>query len=236
MTYQKVNNYIAVCFSKSELLQMFEIKKTELLEEMIKQGFSFDDLRGDYSKMEKIADIVSEKGAQDRDEHEIFASLFVFLDFYEAGSEVCFRLQDAFNPSKQRIASLQDLKKFRADPPDFIIKSSDGFREFELKRYRDKLNAEEVFNFLKKKIAHYGNDLRDMNFLLVLQPSAYSISHIDFKELHTKLKSMDFKFQGQILISYNDNNKENVINQVYPKLTTTRIPLKLPSSKLKYEN
>lgn len=233
MNYYKIKNNQIVYFSKSELSRLFEVaKKSELIGETIKQGLSFDDLRSDYSKMEKLANFVGERGAQDRDEHEIFASLFVFLDFYEAGSEACFRLQDDFNPGKERIASLQDLNKFRADPPDFIIKSKGGFRQFELKRYRDGLNTEEIFSFIKKKVAHYGNDLGDMNLLLALQSSAYDVSTINFHELNARLKSLSLKFQGQILISYNENNKEMVINQIHPKLTTSRIPIILPSTKL----
>ncbi|MHA1371610.1 MAG: hypothetical protein ACTSRA_18070, partial [Promethearchaeota archaeon] len=186
---------------------MFEVaKKSELLGEMIKQNLSFDDLRNDYSKMEKLSNLVGERGAQHRDEHEIFVALFIVLDFYEAGSEVCFELEDSFNLNKDKILSLKDLNKFRTDPPDFIIKSKDGLRQFELKRYRDGLNTEEVFNFIKKKVAHYGNDLGDMNLLLILQSSAYDISTINFHELHERLKSLNLKFQGQILIFYNEND------------------------------
>jgi len=233
MTYQKINNYLVACFSKDELLRMFKIaKKTELLKEMVKRGFSFDDLRNDYSKMKEVSDVVGERGAQDRDEHEIFAAVFIFLDFYEISSEVCFKLKSDFNSHKDRIVSLQDLNKFRTDPPDFIIKSTDGFREFELKRYRDGLNTEEIFNFIKKKVAYYANDLGDMNLLLVPQSIPYSVSSINFHELHKQLKSLNFKFEGQILISYNENNKESVINQVYPELATKRIPFKLASEKL----
>lgn len=236
MNYHKIKNDQIACFSKNELLHFFEVaKKTELLREMIKQKISFDDLRNDYPKMEKLANFVGERGAQDRDEYEVFAALFVFSDFYGDRSEICFKLQSNFNIGKDKIVLLQDLNKFRADPPDFIIKSEDGFRQFELKRYRDELNTEKIFNFIKKKVTHYGNNLGDTNLLLVLQSVAYDVSTIDFHELHMRLKSLNLKFQGQILISYNENNKETVINQVYPKLTTSRIPFKLPSTKLDYE-
>ncbi len=237
MNYCKLKNDRLLCFAKSELLRLFKIaKQAEIRQEMIKKNLSFDDLRNDYSKMKKVAKEIGERGARDRDEHEIFAALFSFIDFYEDGSEICFKLKTDFDINKNKITSLQDLNKFRDDPPDFIIRSSDGLREFELKRYRDKLGTEEIFEFLKKKVAHYGNNLGDVNLLLVLQPPAYSLSNIDFQELHTKLRSLNLKFQGQILISYNENNKEDVINQVYPDLTTTRIPLRLPSAKLNHEN
>ena len=236
MKLYKIKNKNIICFLKDELSKLFEVaKKVELLQEIRKQNFSFDDLKTDYSKMKKIADTVGERGAQHRDEHEIFASLFVFLDFYEANSEVCFELKNGFNPSKNKINTLKDLNAFResASDSDFIIKSGDGLRKFQLKRYRNNLNTQGIFDFIKEKVAHYGNNLDDTNLLVVLQSSAYTISQINFHELHDKLKSLNLKFQGQILISYNENNKEMVINQVHPNLTTTRIPVQYPSTKSK---
>jgi len=235
MKFYKIKNENIVCFLRDELSKLFEVaKKIELLQEIKKQNFSFDDLRADYTKMKKVADTVGERGAQHRDEHEIFASLFIFLDFYEVNSEVCFELRDKFNINKDRINTIEDLNKFRKSESDsdFIIKSRDGLRKFQLKRYRGDLNTQKIFNFIKEKIAHYGNNLGDTNLLIVLQSPAYTISQINFHELHDKIKSLNLKFQGQILISYNENNKEMVINQIYPALTTTRIPVQYPSTKL----
>lgn len=179
--------------------------------------------------MENLASIISNKIFNDRDDHEIFASIFIFLDFYESGSEICFELKD-FNPSRDKITTLQELNDFRDDPSDFIIKSSDGFRGFELKRYRDGLTTNEVFDFLEKKIKHYGNGLGAINLLVTLQSIDNDISNVDFQELNTNLKSMRLQFQGEVLISYNENNKEMVINQVFPNLTTTRIPIQWKSA------
>ena len=69
MNYYKLKGDINVCFLKGELLRLFEVaKKSELLREMRKKGFSFGDLKNDYSKMEKLANYVGERGAQDRNE------------------------------------------------------------------------------------------------------------------------------------------------------------------------
>lgn len=141
---------------------------------------------------------------------KVFASLFIFLDFYEASSEICFELRNEFNPSRDKIITLEDLNKFRKGDSnsDFIIKSRDGLRKFQLKRYRNDLNTQEIFNFIKEKVAHYGNNLGDTkpNLLIVLQSLAHDVFKIDFHELHEKLKSLNLKFKGQILISYCENN------------------------------
>jgi len=234
MRFYKIKSENIICFQKSELSKLFEVtKKIELLQEMKERNISFDDLRNDYLKMEKLAGIVGERGAQNRDEHEVFAGLFIFLNFYEAGSEVCFDLREEFNLRKDKIATLKDLNKFRKNDSDsdFIIKSKDGLRKFQLKRYKGDLNTQEIFNFIEEKVCHYGNNLGDTNLLIVLQSQPYDVSYIDFHELHYKLKSLNLKFQGQILISYNESDKEMVINQVYPHLTTTRIPAQHPSTK-----
>lgn len=151
MNISKLKNKNIACFPKEELQSIFSIaKKAELLEEIKRQGLFLEDLQNDYGKMESLASIISDKTSNDTDDHEIFASIFTFVDFYELGSEICFELKDSFNTNKDKIITLNDLNNFRSDPPDFIIKSNDGYREFELKRYRDGLTTDEVFSFLKQ--------------------------------------------------------------------------------------
>lgn len=232
MNISKLKNKNIVCFQKEELQNIFELaKKSELLNEIEKAGVSLDDLRDNFIEIDNLTSTVSNRTSHNRDDHEIFASIFIFVDFYENGSEICFELKNTFNSGRDKIMTLQDLNYARNDPPDFIIKSSDGYREFELKRYRDGLTTDEVLNFLEKKIKHYGNGLGIMNLLLILQSSVNDISNIDFHELNSKVKSLNLKFGGQVLISYNKRNKEMVINQVFPDLTTTRIPMQLPSQR-----
>lgn len=228
--YQKEN---LLCFPREELFHLFEVsKKRELLEEMTKLGFTFEDLRNDYSKMEQIADAVGDRGARDRDEHEIFAALYVFLRFYEPDSEVCFEVR-GFDPNRDKISTLNDLNIFRRSVgnSDFAIKSGDGLRKFQLKRYRGEPNIEGLFKFIKDKLNHYGSDLGDTNLLIQIQSPPWTSWDIDFHELHDRMKSLKLKFPGEILISYNQSDKEHVIIQVYPELGKTRIPIKYPSTR-----
>ena len=92
------------------------------------------------------------------------------------------------------------------------------------------MNTKSIFEFIRRKVAHYGS-LGDMNLLIIPQPEPYSLLNIDFRILHEKIRSLNYNFKGQILISFNENNKKMVINQIYPDLTTTEIPIQLPSSK-----
>ena len=233
MNLFKTNNRKILCFTKNELSELFEnSKKLELVEEIENRNLSTEDLRNNPQKMFKIAKIISDNTSQHRDNHEIFAGLFVFSDFYDKHSEICFELKNEFKQDRDKIFSLNDLNKYRlGGPPDFIIKSGDGLREFEMKRYRNDLNTNTIFDFIKKKVEHYCNDLGDMNLLIVLQSEPFNILNIDFKILFENIKDLNFNFKGQILISYNENNEDVVINQVYPSLTTSRIPTQLPSTK-----
>lgn len=235
MNFLKLKNINCVCFTKTELSELFKsAKKQEMSEEMKKHGYSFDDLRRDYSKMEQLATIVGEKGAQHRDEHEIFASLFIFIVFYGKDAEVCFELDNTFDPNKNHINSLADLNKFRkgASDSDFIIKSQGNFRKFQLKRYRGNMSTQDLFDFIQKKIKHYGNDLGDTNLLVQLQPPAFTATKLDFHEIHKNLQALNLKFQGQILISYNQADQEHLIIQVYPELAKTKVPINYPSAQL----
>jgi len=230
MSFYKIKNRNVICFSKVELSSLFEIsKKSELLKEMLNKNIS----------MEEISNSVSHKGSNDRDEHEIFLALFIFLDFYGDESEVCFELNHNFNPHKNKISILKDLNNARANDSisDFIIKSKNDWRQFQLKRYRDELNTQKIFDFINEKVRHYGNNLGDTNLLIVLQPPiVYTITDISFHKLYEKVKSLNLKFGGQILILYNKNNNEQVIIQVYPQLTISKIPLRYPSEKTKVIN
>ena len=232
MKFHHKENFL--CFPKEELLRILEISnKKELMGEVFKQGFSFEDLMGDYSKMEKISDIVGERWAQDRDQHEIFAAAFVFHGFYEEGSEICFELK-GFDSKIHSISSAEDLNKFRQEvgTSDFIIKSDGMFRVFQLKRYRGDLTIEKLSEFIKEKVRHYGNNLGSTNLLIIFQSDGYEFD-LDFEELSKKVKSFGFEFEGEILVSFNQANKENIIIRLYPEIGKAVVPLKLPSSQIK---
>lgn len=232
MNFVKTGGKLLSCFSQDELARLLEIDgKKRLRAEMIRRNLSFDDLDHQPQKMAEVALAVSQKNSADRDIHEIFLSVFVFHQFYESGSEICFELPK-FDPRRDNISSLGDLNRFReGSETDFIFKSGAGLRQFQLKRYRGKLSAPGILNFIKEKVAHYGNDLGDVNLLMIFQSSDSAFSHDSFYWVHEELKRLNLKFGGWILISYNENMQFNVINQVYPDLVTTRIPFHLPSSR-----
>ena len=82
MNIYKLKNKNIVCFQKEELKNIFEVaQKTEFLNEIKKQGISLEDLKNDQNKMENLASIVSDRTSNSRDDHEIFASIFVVVDF-----------------------------------------------------------------------------------------------------------------------------------------------------------
>lgn len=225
MKYSKRDNI--VCFSKSELEALYQAsEKAELLNEIVKEGYSSTDLV-DSSTMEKLTDSVARRRAADRDKHEIFAALYVYVNFCGPGNEICFELKPGFNPRSDRIASLEDLIRFRNtdSDSDFIIRAIDGVRILQLKRYRGALDPSGVFNFIKQEIAHYGNNLGDTNLVIQLQPPRYTIIDQDFfHEVHDRLKMLGLTFRGEVLISFNQDGKEQILIQVYPELTQMRIP------------
>ena len=44
--------------------------------------------------------------------------------------------------------------------------------------------------------------------------------------LYEKIKILDLKFKGQVLIFYNENVEYLVINQIYPNITTSKITVR----------
>lgn len=220
--YHKKTNMI--CFDQEELKDIFEApSRKQLTEEIQKNNFKPVDFLIDKQKVQKIMSSI--KIINDKEDVEIFSALYMFLKFYSKTSKICFVLKDGINPQKDDISNLKKLKESlkENDLTDFGLMSSDGFRSFQLKAYRDKLTSDECFNFLKKKLKHYANDMGDTNFLITLQ-SGGEIPENFFEDIHNNLKSLNLKGGGHILISYNENNKFDVINTVYPTIGNTRIP------------
>lgn len=232
MEYHKTGNFI--CFSRKELYRLYRNEKEpELLDKVKKEGFTLTELKSKRTEMERLAQEFADKNAHDRDEHEVFAALFDVVRFYPEESKICFEMKYGFDPKRDIVSSLTDLNTHREGAAsDFIIGSKDGFRFFQLKRYRDALETDQLLAFISKTLGRYGNDLGDTNLLIILQSAGPDLSGVDFKILHERLNHMSLKFGGWIMISYNENNKFSVMNHVYPDLATTRIPFELPSSYL----
>lgn len=170
--------------------------------------------------MEEIVDKV--KLVNNKEEKEIFLALYSFPKFYSNECKICFLLNEGVDPKeidsidKLRISLKED------DLTDFLLWHDAGISSFQLKAYMGKIDAGEVFEYLKKKLLHYGNDLGETNLLINLQ-SGGDIPEGFFQDLHERFKTITLKGTGHILISYNEEDKFDVINTVYPTLGTTRV-------------
>jgi len=224
--YKKKN---IICFDSFDLKKLFEApSRKKLLEEVLKSGYSPEELIGDQRKKEEVVEKV--KIVTSKEEKEIFCALYMFPRFYPGESKICFVLKDGIDPQKESIDTLEKLKKSlkEEDLTDFLFLHNDGFRAYQLKAYLGKTEVNEFFEFLKKKLLHYSNDLGEINLLVIMQSQGAFTGNF-FQEIHKRLETIGLKGTGHVLVSYNEENKFNVMNTVYPILGTTRIPLKLPS-------
>jgi hypothetical protein len=219
-----------ICFDSKELKQIFEfIPRQQLVREILKSGYSGKELMNDKTKMEEVVDKV--KLVNNKEEKEIFLALYSFSKFYSNECKICFLLNKGTNPK-----NIDSLNKLRSslkedDLTDFLLWHDTGVSPFQLKAYMGKIDASELFEYLKKKLFHYGNDLGETNLLINLQ-SKGDIPKGFFQDLSKKLKTIALKGTGHILISYNEEDKFDVINTVYPTLKTTRIPREKSNSDL----
>lgn len=211
-----------ICFDSEELKQIFAFSpKQQLAKEILKSGYSREELMSDRTKMEEIVDKV--KLVNNKEDKEIFLALYSFSKFYSNKCKVCFLLNEGVDPG-----SINSMDKLRSslkedDLTDFLLWHDAGTSPFQLKAYMGKIDAGEFFEYLKKKLLHYGNDLGETNLLINLQ-SEGDLAEGFFQDLHERLKTIALKGTGHILVSYNEEDKFDVINTVYPTLGTTRIP------------
>ncbi len=230
MNCKKLEGKNIICMSKNELKDLFEIAgKRFLLEQISKQGYTLDDFRDDRAKMLEF--IKSIELVQNKEDHEIFSVLYVFSDFYDKDSEICFELKSSVSLDVE-INSLAELKGVCEEGTlnDFIIIASDGPRTFQLKRYRNILQTDELFKFLQEKLLHYGNTLGKTNLLVMLESKNGDLSGVDFYKINEMLLGLDLRnTDSEILISYNEEDKFLVINRVYPTLARSQRELILPS-------
>jgi hypothetical protein len=227
MNILKLHSRIHVCLNRNELLSIFNLaKKRDLLSEMKKNKYTFDEIKNDKEKMIEIASIVSNNMIKNKTEHEIFFSLFILLRFYEETSEVCFEIKDSYN-YRRGIPDLESFKEAIKEDTmsDVIIKTAGDLRIFQLKRYKNqKLDTKSLIKYIDKKLAHYGNSLGSANLLIILEPDrAWEKMEIDFSQINKSISKVSSKNVGQILIGYNENNVSNVIIQVFPGLTRSEV-------------
>lgn len=217
-----------VGFEVGELRKLHKADSLNLMREIMdSKGWSLDSLRKDGAKMLEIVNLSKQK-RNNKEDIEIFSALFFFSDFYK-NTKILFPLKSTTNINDIKIVTLDALKKhLREDTStDFAFMMEDGLRQFQLKQYRGDISTEAVFNFIKKKLAHYGNDLGNVNLILILQKEGGDISNIDFEALNLLIVELKLKSNFHVLISYNEENKFDVIITVYPKFGSVRIPVNL---------
>ncbi len=212
-----------IFFDSTDLKQLFEApSREELAQATAKSGYTGIELLQDKNKMQEIADSI--KLIRDKEDVEIFTALYAFLKFYP-GAKIGFLLKAGFDPTKEPIDSLDKLKSSlkENDLTDFSFMRDDGVRAFQLKAYRGTTTSNGLFSFIKEKLLHYANDIGDVNLLFFLQ-SEGNIEGSFFQDINKNLMALKIKGGGHILIYYNEEDKFEVINTVYPTLGTTRIP------------
>jgi hypothetical protein len=212
-----------LCFDAKELSDLFELpQKRQILKELLAQGYSLDSLPPDKNKLREIA--YSMNMIKDKEDIEIFLPLYAFLKFYPSDTKICYLLKQGIDPDS--IDSLKSLKSSlkEYDPTDFIFWTKEGLIAHQLKAYYGEISADALFEHIRKVLLEkYANDLGMTNFLFFLHRDG-NINNNLFHELHAKLKTLPLKGGGDILIAYNEAGKTDVINTVYPKLRTSRVP------------
>lgn len=227
-----------VCFGIEELEKIFENSQRRILfEEIDKSGHSEEEVLTDEQKKNEIVDLVVAQGLRKKEDIEIFAALDTCFSFYNhEDSRICFVLKRTIQKSEIKVKNLEDLKSIAEESTltDFAIFSG-GLRQFQLKQYRGELKTDTLFNFMKKKLADYGNNLGEVNLLILLQGKIGSDSvqetEIDFKVLHEKVLSLNLELKAEILLMHNEKNQFQIIHQVYPEYKILKKPFFLPSIK-----
>jgi hypothetical protein len=221
--YDKKLNML--CFDAKDLTDLFEApNKKQIWEELLRRGYSLTKLPS--SKAEMVEIISSINIIHDKEDIEIFLTLYAFLKFYPIDTKICYLLKTDTDPAA--ISTLDLLKKSlkEYDLTDFIFMTKEGLIAHQLKGYYGHISLEEFFEYIKKVLLNkYSNDIGATNLLFFLNGDG-AVSNDLFREIHERLKTLPIKGTGDILISYNEQGKVDVINTVYPGLRTSRIPHK----------
>lgn len=212
-----------ICFDLLELKALYKADKLiKIIMEANKTGCNIADLSSEQSK--KIVDSVVRGDLKQKEEIEVFSALSLCALFFENDSFVGFVLKDGYDVAKNPIKTLEGLKKAAKEYTltDFAIITKNGMREFQLKQfYRQKLETEDLFNFIKEKIEHYGGDFGTNALLFSVRGDGVGpcLCSIDFKAIHGRLCKLNLDRNRLILVWYNDGNKRQVVIEVYPSLS-----------------
>lgn len=208
------------CFSLQEIRNIFEAEKLNQIGKRVKNGeLSVEDLF-DRKKIDEIASEMSAGIGRRKEETEIFCAAYLLEEFHDGDPHICFMMKDSFDPNKNNIDSFEILKRNvkEDDLTDFLFFNGEDARAMQLKQYKEELNTNDFFKFIREKIRHYGNDLGQVNMLVLIQSPNGDIGNLDFDELNKRLIQEGLTFKGEILLSYNLKNESRVISRVYPSV------------------
>lgn len=200
-----------ICASPSDLAKL-------IIFNFFKNLLSNSNLTNEQHDSKQVKDYVNKlaKRTVDSKEVEYFTALLDLYYAFEKKCDFCFKLSSKFDPIKHQIRTIENIEKYKDDPPDVIIKYNEGEYPFELKRYRGNINFEDLYKFIKVKIIdHYSGK---QNFLISAQPKPGS--NIDlgiFNTLHRKLLT-EKNQPGYIGLTFNHDNKEIITIRFLPKL------------------
>lgn len=216
-------------FDKKDLLDLFYSKVTSsTFEELSAREVVLSDLQDDKVLMKEVADKVVAKGIKHKEDIEIFVALDFALTFCPDNAQIYFVIKSGVQSKSIIINSIDDFKSVVEEKTiiDFGIYFNGEFRQFQLKQYRGELTTENILESIVKNIKSYGDNIGEVNLLVSLQGDAQSksfqVSDINFGQINKGLLANGYTFTGQVLIAYNEQNKKHIINQVYPKLTTSQ--------------
>ena len=182
MKILNVKGQLKVCFSSKEIANLLVLR-------FFSQLFSAGKLYNEPYDSSAVSDYIKQLANQsvDSTDYELYTSILDLYEQFEKNCEFCFNLKNTINPKSIEIVSIEDLYRYREDPPDVIVRHKNNFYEFELKRYRDAFTFDKLYDFLKRKIImHYSGKT---NFLVILQLQPNSNINLKiFKRLHERLK------------------------------------------------
>lgn len=232
MKIRKVDMRLMVCFEIRELVDLLLWPvESLLLSTTLNARLEGKEINEEVLKQSAVK--FGKNSANSKD-YEYWTAIFSLYEDVGDGVGICFYLKNTFNPQKNTINSYADLEEFKTDPPDVIIeRKSGGFSEFELKRYREEVTENSLFDFIDEKILkHYSISL---NFCIILQHEpGTKLPELIFENLYKRIKNISLKRDfGRICIIFNANNQSMIFAHIYPELSIYKKPFINGSGQLK---
>ena len=209
----KVGQKLQTSFTPNELARMLSTSFFKNLTQGIVQK------KFDISKIDQYVKVLANKSV-DTTEYEFYFAIFELYNQFQKDCEFCFNLKNTYDIRSDSITTLDELYKYKEDQTDVIVNQKGKIYDFELKRYRDALDFDSLFKFVKRKIIdHYSVKY---NYFIILQPKIYSnITFEVFEKLHNEIVK-ESKDLGIIAFSLNHDNEEIITVQVFPEFSVSK--------------